>query len=285
MLGLGVAAGAAVGQVQSSSATPTQWVENLVAATSAAGSARFRFTNVTTSPDQPQGQVESGTGVVDYTKGNFEVTQALEQQRLQSTNGGAPGRVEQVVRQETIAIGQNVYTRFDIAAPFSGWSKVRFPRRVHLTFGLDAASGAEDSVAQLAGFTPTHAVRALGPGLVNGVATSRYAVVNEPLYVCGAHGRTLAVELPPSITVWVDGQGRLVKIRTTSHTKASTAHGPPDAGGPQTFTVPASTQVSTLTFSDFGSPVHIAAPAVSPSSSSSSIGLLKAKQSTTPCHT
>ncbi len=150
---------------------------------------------------------------------------------------------------------------------------------------MDAATGAEDAVSGLANFTPVVAVRSLGSGAVNGVAATKYQVSDEPLYVCGAHGRTLLVHRFAPTTVWVDQQGRLLRSRVVQFNQSQTVHGRPNApGGSQTFTIGPSTTTATLTFSDLGAPVRITAPTVHASSGGSSIATLRARGSTSPCH-
>jgi hypothetical protein len=284
VLSVGVVAGAAFGQVESPGVTPTQWVNDVLAATTAAGTAHFQFTTVTSSPDPSQGSTAAGIGVVDFANGNFRVTELYRQHQFVSTNGGAPRLADEVGAQETIAIGQTVYRNQTSPAVFAGWMKSKFPRKVHQAFGLDAATGAEDAVSGLANITPVAAVRSLGSGSVNRVPATRYLVTNQPLYVCGSHDRTLFVHRFAPTTLWVDGQGRLLRSMTSDSTKGFTGHGPPDASGTsQPFTIAGSNTVATLTFSEFGASVRITAPRVNPTSGGSSVISLKAKGSTSPC--
>ncbi len=283
VLGLGIGAGAALGQFQSPGVSPTDWVAHVVATTAAAGSAHFAFTNSTTSPDRSQESTVVGTGIVDFTNSEFQVTENYRQNQYESTNGGAPGLTEQHFTLETIGIGQTVY-RDDTSFPFAGWTASRFPRDVHQVFGLDAANGAEDALSGLAGITPIASVRTLGPGSVDGVAATRYEITNEPLYVCGPKGRTIFAHTFAPTTMWVDGQGRLLRVRTRYATSGYTSHGPLDASGrAQPIRVAATSTDSTLTFSGLGQPVHIAAPSATVGSGSASISIA-AKGSTTPCH-
>jgi hypothetical protein len=287
-LGLGVAGFAALGQAQSPGGTPARWVDSVLAATAAAGSAHLRFSSLTTVPSPLPDSVTIETGVVDFRSGSYRVTQLFRDTAQESTNGGPPHAVLQTWKEESIAIGQNIYTRFDEPPPFpvSGWAKARFPRNVHQALGLDAGTAAEQAVSGLALITPVTAVRMLGPGRVHGVAATRYVVTSEPLYVCGEHGNTVLVEQVGPTTLWIDGENRLLQVRAVQHFGGST---PPKlkqpsngsaigiAGAPTTTT-------TTLTFSDFGTPVDISAPPLRGASSGSSVVILKSKASSKPCN-
>ena len=291
-LTIGVAGFAALGQVESSRSvvSPAAWVHNVIAATTAAGSAHLRVVTVTTSVDASQDQTTTGNGEVDFVNGNFSVTEFYRQHESVTTNGGPARQLEDTWGEHTIAIGQTVYHSLvlpvSVSAPLSGWSRSHFPRNVHQAFGLDAAIGAEDAVAGLASIAPVGAVRELGPGSVNGVATTRYLITARPLYVCGKDGRTITLRLVPATTVWIDGGGRLLEARVSDYNKGGPVKVPagPSGSGGSTVNVPSSITVSTLTFSALGEPVHVEAPTINGSGGRSfSIGLLQSKARTTPC--
>jgi hypothetical protein len=111
-------------------------------------------------------------------------------------------------------------------------------------------------------------------------------MTTQPLYVCGAHGQTLFVPLIGPTTVWIDGRGRLVQTQVTQHVRGEAAPQPHSTGATQVTPIglAASTTVSTLTFSDFGAPVHITAPMVSGPQPKSIAVNLKSRATTTPCH-
>lgn len=284
LLALGAGLGAALGQLDSPGETLVRWIDGVVLATQGAGSARLQFTTVTTSADPSLASKSAGVGVINFSEGDFRVTTLNRQHQFESINGGAPRLTGQIWGEETIAIGQTVYSRLQAGPAFSGWSKVRFPRRERQDFGL-AATGAEDAVGGVVGPTPVAAVRPLGRGSVRGVPAARYRIATEPLYICGERGRTLYVHRFAPTTLWVDSDGRLLQARTSLHTPGSTSPGPPDpAGRSQPIVVAASTTVATLTFSDFGVPVHIAAPHLNRSRGSSESISLRVRGSTLPCH-
>ncbi|HWD55764.1 MAG TPA: hypothetical protein VG346_11615 [Acidimicrobiales bacterium] len=155
LLGVGVAAAAALGQVDSPGVPASVWVDDVLSTTAAAGSAHLLFSSVTTGPDPSQRSAFVGSGVVDFTSGDNRVTQLNHQVESESTNGGAPRLVEQAWTGETVAIGQTMYRREVVVLsghPLpSPWIKSQVPRDVHQAFGLDVGTGAEDAVAGLAG--------------------------------------------------------------------------------------------------------------------------------------
>jgi hypothetical protein len=106
-------------------------------------------------------------------------------------------------------------------------------------------------------------VRNLGPADIDGVATTQYEVAFAPLRVCVPHQPPAVVTERPS-DVWVDGNGRLVQVRSTSYVSGRLPRGQklPAAFGVLSPS-PLTTTVATLTFSAFGIPVHVVAPPAS----------------------
>lgn len=283
LLTLGVAVGAGLGQAQYPGQTAEQWVDGVVAATVAAGTAHLRFVNVTTSTDPSQDSKSVGVGVVDFSHEDYRVKELSRQNQFESTNGSPLRLTDQVWGENEIAIGGTLYMNLDPSGPGGGWAKVRFPRNDRQDFGLSPI-GAEDAIGGLVGPTPVRAVQTLGPSSVGGVPATRYRVTTEPLYVCGAHGGTLYVHRFAPTTLWVDGQDRLLRAQTSVLSPGFTSHGPEGASGfSQPIAVAPSTTAATLTLSHFGTPVHIAAPPLSGSAGRSIAIGLRAKGSTTPC--
>jgi hypothetical protein len=276
LLGAGVAVAAVLGQIESAGVTPEAWLHDALAATTASGSAHVRYSSVTTSPGSPSWSAVVGSGVVDFATGNYRVLEVNHSAVSVSTNGGPRHQEIQIFSQSSIAIGQTVYRRLrptagkvpgSSALPFTPWITERLPRDARRSLGLGAGIGAQDAVAGLDSVTPITAVRTLGPGTVDGVETTRYLVISEPLYVCGRHGKTLFSERVGPTTVWVDADGRIVQVKTSQRL----------VGGP-TATIAAS-----LRFSDFGAPVRLVAPTVRGNQSSSSSVSLKVATTSSPC--
>lgn len=279
VLGVGVAVAAVVGQVQSPAASSTNWLANLVATTAVAGSAHLRISSVALSADPSERSSSVATGVIDFTTGNFRFNQLNHEVSFASTNGGAPRSVPYNWGETQIAIGQSLFEKDFVTE--SGtlnvlpttWNKYINPRDVHQAFGLDAGTAAENAVSGLSGILPVTSTRSLGPATVHGVATTRYVVTYGAPELCASGSANLVVPargagsrgsiahavkaIEPRIgptTLWVDGQGRLAQVRASTFTSA---HDLKSLG--TTYTA-SQTNVTTLTFFDFGAPVHIVAP-------------------------
>ena len=279
VLGVGVAVAALVGQVQSPAASSTIWLANLLTTTAAAGSAHLRISSVGLSADPTERSSSVATGVIDFTTGNFRFNQVNHEISFASTNGGSPQPVPYNWGETEIAIGQSLYEKdFVTVSNVSSsllpttWNKYINPRNVHQAFGLDAGTAAENAVSGLSGILPVTSTRSLGPATVNGVDTTRYVVTYGTPALC-ASGSATPVPAPGtgsrgslaraakafepdvgSTTLWVDGQGRLVQVRASTSTSAR------ELKSVGAFATASLTNVTTLTFSDFGAPVHIVAP-------------------------
>jgi hypothetical protein len=269
LLGLGVAAGAAIGAAgspspglaRSSSPTPAEWVAHLLATTAGAGTAHFAYTHVTTSPVPDLRATMTGSGVVDFARGDVEVTEVDHQIDFESNGLGPSRAVPTTSTLVEIGIGSTVYQRF----PFAGvarppWMKLPFPRQAKGQLGLSTALNAAVALDALVGPEPVVGVRAVGRSAVDGVTATRYIVTTAPPPTC-SKTRTAApkVAMRPS-TVWVDGQGRLVQVRSSEYYggfPAAVAHRVPALAQ---FPTGPSVTTATLTFSAFGAPVHVAAP-------------------------
>jgi hypothetical protein len=288
LLTVGVAAGAALGQVESPGLPASVWVTNVLATTAAAGTAHVRFSSVTSSPDPSQRSSFVGSGVVDFTNGDNRVIQVNHQVGSESVDGGPTRLLQQTWTEESVAIGQTIYRNSElilsghkVAAP---WVKSTFPRDVHQAFGLDAGTGAEDAVAGLAGIESVADVQNLGAGTVDGVPSTRYLITNKPLEVC-VHGQAVSLPLIAPTTVWVDSQGRLLQTRVATHNASNQV--PASVRSLLGGTLPpttSSTTTTTLTFSDFGAPVHVVAPITSgPKQPKPTAIALKSKSSNGSC--
>lgn len=275
VLGIGVAAGAALGESQRPGAGPSftvlsgpaaaSWVKGVLATTSAAGSAHFTYVSVTSSPDSSSRNSDSGSGVVDFAHGDFQVTQVNHQVAYEVVGGKAPHQTLDTWSEETIGIGKSVYQ--NLAAPVSDWGKYSEQRDPHRALGLDQASAAENALAALSGLVPVASVRDLGPGTASGLHATRYRVTDQTLDYCEAHEPKISITLVAPTTVWVDGQGRIVQAAVSQRGDASIARLFTALGlGAPAGTPPAST-TTFLHFSDFGAAVHIAAPALGPNHS------------------
>ena len=284
LLGLGVVAGAVIGAAgspppgppaQSSGPTPAEWVAHLLATTAEAGTAHFAYTHVTTSPVPDLRDTSSGSGVVDFGRSDVEVTEVDHQIEFEANGPGAATKAVPVTNtEEVIGIGSTVYRRLSVplVSTFPSWIKQPIPWDVRGQLGLSTALNAAVALDALVGVDPVVGVRDEGPSAVDGVAATEYVVTTAPPACASTRAAAPKVDQRPS-TVWVDGKGRLVQVRSSEY----------DGGFPAAVLrrVPAlariptgpSVTTATLTFSAFGIPVHVAAPppsALVPSESSSS---------------
>ncbi len=277
LLGVGVVAGAAVGQADYPSLSPGQWVDGVLAATAAAGSAHLHFSTVGSSAEPTERAAESGSGVVDFTNGDFRITQVNHQIEYQSTNGGPQLPMAETWTEVVVAIGQTMYRddseNLDGTSSRPFWERSHFPRDVHQAFGLDAGTDAENALAGLSGITPVAAVRTLGPDTVDGVRTTRYLVTDRPLQLCtsrpGQASHPISTALDPFLasalvptTIWVDPAGRLVQAQLTTHISTQEWKAMRKLSGDSQLPTAPFTDVTTLQFSELGAPVHVAAPPV-----------------------
>jgi hypothetical protein len=124
--------------------------------------------------------------------------------------------------------------------------------------GLDFTNAA----GALAGFTgPFHAVRVedLGSAVVNGIPATGYRVISGP--ICTSSRSSPASDTTGPTEVWVDGDGRLVQVRSTFF--ASVSAPPPgtsSAAEPPRSEWARATTTDIIRFSGYGVPVTITAP-------------------------
>ena len=262
---VGAAAGAVLGIAQkSSTATPSQWVADVLAATERAGSAHFSYTHVTSSPDAELRDSLSGHGAVDFTTGDVRVSEVDHDISFTSTDNQPLHPVPSTSTEKAIVVSGTTYQ----ANPIPGFAfsdkyhVLAFPALPRAQRGLALALNASIALSTLRGPYAVASVTDLGPAQIGGVATSQYEIEYAPLHVCTPHQAPQVLAQRPS-RVWLDAAGRLVRVRSTLYFNDRVPHNvkPPAAvdGLPQGPV----TTVATLTFSQFGVPVHVAAPPAS----------------------
>jgi hypothetical protein len=270
LLGLVTVATAALGAAGSPTtpgATPSQWVAGVLATTARAGSAHLIYAHVTASPNPDLRGTTSGQGVVDFSRGSVRVTQVDHEVEFEAGPTGPARAVPSVTDEEGIILGSVMYARISPAAlgthvteadfPFMKESVPRQPRaELGLSFAFDAPAGLGD----LAGIEPVVDVRDLGSATLDGRATTEYLVETAPLQPCPPVRKTAIVTTEGANRVWVDGHGRLVQVRTSSHFSGHLPAAVRKLPSFARFPVGPITTTDTLTFSAFGAPVHIAAP-------------------------
>ncbi len=265
LLVVGAAAGAALGNAQKSSpANPSQWVAGVLAATEKAGSAHFSYTQVTSSPNAELRGSLSGRGVVDFTTGDSHVTEVDHDISFSATGHEPLHPVPSTSTEDAIVVGGTVYQ----ANPIPGFSFTHeyrllpFPRLPRSQRWLSLALNASVALDMLRGPYAVASVTNLGPAEVDGAATTQYEVKYVPLHVCVPHQAPQVLTQRPS-RVWLDDVGRLVRIRSTLYFSDRLPHGVKVPAALDGFPRGPTTTVATLTFSEFGAAVQIAAPPAS----------------------
>ncbi len=259
---LGAAAGTVLGIAQkSTSASPSQWVSDVLAATEKAGSAHLSYSHVTSSPNPDLRGTSSGHGVVDFTTGNVRVSEIDRDVTFTSTGSQPLHPVHSTTTEDAIVVGGTIYQ----ANPIPGlgftdkYSVLAFPGLPRSQRGLSLALNAAVALDALDETYAVASLTDLGPADIEGVATTRYEVAYAPLHVCAPHQAPQTLTQRPS-SVWIDSTGRLVQVRSTLYFNDRLPHGgklPAALAGLPRGPV---TTVATLTFSEFGEPVHVAAP-------------------------
>lgn len=261
---MGSVAGAALGISQKSSTTPSQWVAGAIAATKQAGSAHFSYTQVTSSPNaELRGSIQ-GHGAADFATGAVSVTEIDNDIGFTSSNNQPLHPVPSSTTVHGIEVGGTLYEANPIPGiPFTHkYHQLSFRTLPRARQGLALALNAEVALDSLRGQFAVASITDVGSVDVDGLATTKYEVQYEPLHVCLAHKAPLVLTQRPS-QVWLDGDGRLVRVRSTLSFNTQPSQGvkvPPSMYGFPTGPV---TTVATLTFADFGTPVHVSAPPAS----------------------
>ena len=286
LLALGTAAGAALGIAahRTSPESPAQWVAGVLATTEREGSARFTYTQITSSPNPELRSSLTGSGVVNFAKGDARATEVDHDITFSSTGHQPLRPVHSTNIEKAVVIGGTLYE----GSPILGggfttrYSVLPFPKLPRSQQGLGLALNASVALDGLHGPNAVAAVRELGPAEVDGVATTQYEVTYTPFHACAPHQAPVVVRHLPT-RLWVDDAGRLVQVRGMSYFSGQL---PKNAKIPAAFEdIPRgpTTSVATLTFSTFGTPVHLVPPPTSEIESNGSFG--SALLETSPsCH-
>lgn len=274
---VGVGVGAVVGQAQAPGQTPTQWVDGVLAATKAAGTARITFSEVSTSSNPAMRGSSTGGGVVDFRSESIRTTEVSFDSQSSSTDGG-PVHTSLVRNvDETIDIGKLSWQLLG-----GTWTKTSRLRSAGDRIGWLDSLG-PFALGDIG--APIEDLEDLGPALVRGVATTRFLLTASVPPSCQAAVRAAVAAgtyIGPT-TLWVDSQGRLVQARSALHLnlrplksveerinkleeKSQKQFEKEFPGAPKlpTLTIPSGVEVYvfTLHLADFGAPVHITAPVI-----------------------
>jgi hypothetical protein len=265
LIAVGAAVGAAVGIAHGpSSETPSQWVATLLATTEKAGTARFSYTQITSSPNAELRGSLSGNGAADFATGDAQVTEVDHDISFSSTNNQPLHPVHSNDTLKTIVIGGTVYQANPI--PGIGFTNeyhvLAFPKLPRSQRGISLALNASVALDTLRGPSAVASVHELDTETVDGAAATQYEVLYAPLHICSPHGAPEVVNQRPS-DVWVDNAGRLVQVRSTSYLSDRLPQGVKLPAAFASLPRGPTTTVSTLTFSEFGDPVRLVAPPAS----------------------
>lgn len=239
ILAAGAAAAGVAGGLGVPGQSPAAWATQLLATTRAAGTAQVEMTTVTASPSPLLVSSQTRSGLVDFRTGSSAL-------RLSTGPETSASRTEQIV------VGRRRYLVMSTGGTSSHTFSTMLPQPAAGPLGTGSAVGSLGALDQ-----PDRVwqVRRLGSSRVDGTATTRFQVEGT--------GCATGTPAPPSLMVWVDGQGRLVQV-------LDRIRAPVNLRGPN---LPArlrsfpkswlSTRITTTTvvrFTHFGRPVHISAP-------------------------
>jgi hypothetical protein len=224
----------------------------IVATLRAAGTARFTYSSVTSSPNPLLRSISVGRGAVDFRTDSMTTVERDKETQISQGDTGPSRPTTQTLVNDQIFIGRSFYTQFGIVSSHfpDRWTKGTFPKA---SFGLLGVFDEVDPVGDLEGDLTTHGtkVELLGPERLGGAAVNRYRVV---VPACAATPHTTGPrDVVGPIDLWLDGEGRLVQIRDAMHVT-----------NPAGAFRGSSTITSTIRLSDFGAPVTVSAPKVIP---------------------
>jgi hypothetical protein len=262
---VGATAGAALSITQGSSGpSPSRWVADVLATTESAGSAHFSYTHVTSSPNPELRGSLSGHGEVNFATDDVRVTEVDRDISFTATGNEPLHPVSSTSTMDAIVIGGTVYQANPVPGlAFTGKYRVLpFPSLPRSQRGLSLALNASTALDTLRGPNPVASVTELGSADIAGIATTQYEVNYAPLHVCAPHQASQVLTQRPT-RVWLDGAGRLVRVRSTLYFSGRLPHGVKVPAALDGFPHGPATTVATLTFSEYGVPVYVAAPAKS----------------------
>jgi hypothetical protein len=269
---LGAAAAAALGIAEKASPTATsaptstagaRFVAGVLVATERAGSAHFSYSHVTESPNPDLVSSLSGHGVVDFARDDVVTTEVGHDVTATSANGGPVRPVAETQTVQGIVIGGVQYMSISgFGAVPTRWTKVSLPfPGEKADRSLQLALNASTALAALRGQFPVSSVSDLGPSRIGGVATTEYQVRYAPVRFCLPHRNPVTVTQRPSL-LWVDAQGRMVRVRSSFSFSGHVAPGTKIPHAADGFSLAPTTMVATVTFWRFGAPVRITPPPV-----------------------
>ena len=282
LLMVGVGAGVGLGVAGQTPApvppTATTQIAGIVSATRQAGTARFSYSDSSTSPNRLLRQSDRGSGEIDFGNDTMSTVERDRSTGFTGTSTATTKAVAQDVVMNEVWIGRTEYTRFRPETSLgldTPWLKgATWPKD---SFGPLGALGQIGPLGELAldESVPGFRVEDAGAGRVHGTEATRYRVVVPQ---CGASAPQDGItESMAPLELWVESGDRLVQARlSTTEDITKDAHLGDLAAGQGLLTGRVST-VSTIDLGDFGAPAAIAAPQVVNAHASQSFGFVTLK--------
>ncbi len=266
LLGLVIVAGAVgagLGLSSVSTITPGgPKLSEVIAATRAAGTARFTFSSVGSSPDPEHRSISIGKGVVDFRSNSMTTDQRNLSTGSSERDGAGPQAGSTTMLDDQTWIGRTFFARLGLEGEYasSPWVEGHFPRGSYGSLGvLDEV----DPVGSFENDIGVHGtkVQSTGTALVRKESATTYRVT---LPACATKNTSMGFrDAIGPVDLWVDDQGRLIQVRNVVRVTSTTGSDP----GLTTIT-------STIRLFDFGVPATIEAPKVLPAHGQSAIAFL-----------
>jgi hypothetical protein len=263
-LGAWLGATAAATSPATSGDSAQQVLDQIIASTRAAGSARVTYSSVSVGSTPLLTSTLRGTGVVNFSSGAFQTVSTERSTQLSSQNDQPQQERPDVSTNEQVLFRGRLFQRVSIPvgagleASELPWIKFPFQRETPpIVFGAFDQSEATQALQALSQPHQSLSVTTSVGRPIDGSATTFYRMTVVPPQ-CGS---SPAKKHPPvRIDVWVDRSQRIVQAVSTS---VSTLSRPPNL--PKGFTMSAQafgtvTTTSALRLYDYGTTVRIGPP-------------------------
>jgi hypothetical protein len=276
LLGVAGLLGAALGLANQPTGSPAgPKASAVIAATVAAGTARYSFSSLTSSNNPLLRTVARGHGSADFAADSMATNESNTGTGVSRTGNEPPRRTTETIVDSEIWIGRTVYFQFLVPGLPAQWIKeAGFPVKVFGTLGVLGSLGPlSQFIAAME--VPGATVESLGRQTLDGTVTTKYRVDTPS---CAKTTKSPLQESIGSTYLWIDGKGRLAQAQGVVHVTISSVPASSRAFGTGP---PAgkSTTVSTVRLFDFGAPMTITAPkAITPSQEGSAAIALRKTQ-------
>jgi hypothetical protein len=177
--------------------------------------------------------------------GDFENNPNLGTMTMTASGAGHAMRVSEVMQDTSIYMSSDLFT--GQLPDGKTWLKLDYGKTLS-SLGISTSALASSSPADtLEQLQASGKVTKDGPATIEGVATTHYTAILDPSRAAKVKKALhVTVDYGP-VEVWVDGQGLVRRLQMSWQQEASSA-------------APESTMSMTMTFSDYGEPVHVTVP-------------------------